>query len=117
MVVLVRVTTAMMKYKTKSKWAYSAYISKSMFIIKGGHDRNSSRTGTSRQELIKKPHGGVLLTVLLLLLAQPCFPVPRVSSSEMTPPIMSWAMPYQSLIKRMSYMAVYSPILMESLFN
>jgi hypothetical protein len=36
---------------------------------------------------------------------------PRISSPEITSPTMGWALPYQSLIKKMSYMLVYSLIL------
>jgi hypothetical protein len=34
---------------------YSAYISTLLFITKGSQDRNSQRTGTWRQELMKRP--------------------------------------------------------------
>jgi hypothetical protein len=47
---------------------YPAYGSRSLFIIKGSQDRNSSRAGTWKQELIRG-HGGMLFTGLLTLIS------------------------------------------------
>jgi hypothetical protein len=39
---------------------YSAYTSTLLFITKGSQDRNSQRTGTLRQELMKRPWKGTV---------------------------------------------------------
>jgi len=40
-----------------------------------------------------------------------CFPVePRTTSPAMVPPTVGWALPHQSLIKKISYRLAYSSI-------
>jgi hypothetical protein len=56
--VLVRVTLSVMKLHDQKQAGeervYLAYISTSLFIIKGSQDRNSNRAGTWRQELMPR---------------------------------------------------------------
>ena len=45
----------MTKKQVGEEWVYSAYTSTLLFIIEGSQDRNSSRAGPWRQELMQKP--------------------------------------------------------------
>ena len=58
----------MTKKQTGAERVYLVYTSTSLFIIKGGQDRNFIRAGTWRQELMQN-HGALLLTDLLNLLS------------------------------------------------
>ena len=54
--VLVRVSVdAMAKKQVEEERVYSTYTSTLLFITKGSQDRNSSRAGTWRQELMQRP--------------------------------------------------------------
>ena len=48
----------MTKKQVGEERVYSAYISTLLFITKGSQDRNSSRAGTWRQELMQRPWRG-----------------------------------------------------------
>lgn len=50
-------------------------------------------------ESCSRGHGGILLTVLLLLLSRLAFLCPR--SPGMAPPTGNWVLPYQTSIKKM----------------
>ena len=91
---------------------YSAYTSTALFITEGSQNRNSSRAGNWRQELIQQPWKGAaywlaphgLLSLLLIKL--------RTTSPGMALPTMDWAL-NQSLIKKMPYKDCVQPNLME----
>ena len=51
-----------------------------------------------------RSHGGVLLTGLLPLVCSACFLIePRIISPRASPPTVGWALPYQSLIKKIPF--------------
>jgi hypothetical protein len=77
-----------------------AYTFIALCITEGSEDRNSNREGTWRQELIDGGHGGVLLSLLSYR--------PQDHSPGVAPPTMSWALPHQSLVKKMSYRLAYN---------
>jgi len=55
------VTVAVTKHRDQSnlgRKGFLAYASTSQLIIKGSQDRNSSRAGTWRQELMQRPWRG-----------------------------------------------------------
>jgi hypothetical protein len=61
---------------------------------------------------------GMLLTELLLMALSACFLIePRITSPGIVPPTMGWALPHQSLIKKMPYSLVYNPILRRHFLN
>lgn len=79
-----------------------AYTSKSSFIIEGRQDMNSNRAGTWKQEVMQRPRRGAVywfahhgLLSLLLIGPKTCL--------GMEPPMMGWALPRQSVIKKMVY--------------
>jgi hypothetical protein len=57
-------------------------------------------------------HGGILLNGLFLMACSACFLIePRTTCPGMAPPTMGWALPHQSLIKKMPYRLAHSPLL------
>jgi hypothetical protein len=66
-------------------------------------DRNSSRAGTWKQELMQRPWRGAAYWVASLGFLSLLFIEPRTTSLGMAPPTMGWALSHQSLIKKMSY--------------
>jgi hypothetical protein len=69
-------------------------------IIKGSQDWNSTKAGTWRQELMQRPWRNAAYWLaphgLLILLSTK----PRTTSPGVVPPTMDWALPHQSLIKK-----------------
>jgi len=87
-----------------------AYTSVLLLIIKGSKARNSNSTVMWRGEL-RKGYGGVLFTGWLTIACLVYFLIGlRASSSGMALPTISWALPHQSVIKKMSHRFAYSPI-------
>ena len=82
---------------------YSAYTFVSLFFTKGSQDRNSHRAGTWRQELMQRTWRGAAYWLaspgLLSLLSYRT----QDYQPRMVPPTMGWALPHQSLIKKMPY--------------
>jgi hypothetical protein len=65
-----------------------------------------------------RSHGGMLLTGLLIMACSACFLIePRTTSPRMASPTMGWALPNQSLIKKMPYSLACSPILWRHVLN
>jgi hypothetical protein len=59
----------------------------------------------------------VLLTGLLPMACSACFLIePRTTSPGLAPPTMGWALPHQSIIKKIPYRLAYRLILMEAFF-
>jgi hypothetical protein len=97
MLVLVRVTIAMIKHHDQSLGEEKAYLAHTSLFITGGRsqDRNSSKAVTRKQELIQRLWR-VLLTGLLSMACSACFlKEPRTTSPEKVLPLL-----HQSLIKR-----------------
>jgi len=81
-------------------------VSASQSITGGSQDRNSSRAGTWRQELMQGSLRGAAYW-LALMPCSACFLIkPRTSSPGMTPPTVDWVFPHRSLMK-MPYRLVY----------
>ena len=94
--VLVRAIIAVRKHydqkQAGEESVYSAYTSTALFITEGSQDRNSSRVGTWRQELMQRPWRG-LLTSLHPLACSACFLLkPRTVCPGMALPMMGWAL-------------------------
>ena len=90
---------------------YLAYTSTSLFIIKGSQDRNSSRAGTWRQELMQRPwRSAAYWLVSPGLLTLLCYPGPPAQGC----PYLQWT--HQSLIKKMPYRPACSQILWRLVF-
>ena len=102
-----RVSVAVMKYHGQQQlWEEKVYFTLA-FTIKSSQDRNSSRAGIWRQELMQRPWR-VLLTGLLLMTCSTCFLIePRTTCLGVAPPTVGWALHHLSLVKKMPY----SPIL------
>ena len=93
----------MTKEQVVEESVYLAYISILLFIIEVSQDGNSNRAGTWRQELMQKPWRGAAYWLaphgLFSLLSYRT----RTTSPGVAPPTMGWALPCQSLIKKMFY--------------
>jgi hypothetical protein len=88
----------------------------SQFTIKSSQDRNLSRDGTWRQELIRD-HGGVLHTDLLIMVCSSYRTQEHVMCPGIESPTKGWALPYQILIKNMSQGLAYILILWKHFLN
>lgn len=91
----------MIKHKDQKqqKVAISATGLRSHFIIGRRWGRNSNRS-----------HGRVLLTVCSPRLAQSACLYTLTTESVIVPPTMSWALLYESLIKKMPHRLFYKPV-------
>ena len=70
--------------------------------------------GTWRQALLQRQQRE-LLPGLLLMACSACFLIePRTTSPGMAPLTMGWALPYQSIMKKIPYSLSYSPTLKEA---
>ena len=75
------------------------------------------RAGTQAGRTSCRRHGEILLPGLLLLACSAFFLIkPRTTSTRVVPPTMGWENPYQSLIRKISYMVSYHPILWKHFF-
>ena len=101
----------MTKKQVGEERVYSAYTSISLLIIEGSQDRNSNRAGSWRQELMQRPWKDAAYWIVPYACSVCFLAVLRATSPRTAPPTMSWACPYQSLIKKMPYRLAYSPIL------
>ena len=79
-------------------------------------DRNLSRAGTWRQDLMQRPWRGLLPGLLIMICSVCSLTQPRTTSLGMQPHTMAWVLTHQSLIKKMSYRLAYSPILRRHYF-
>ena len=73
---LVRVIVAVMNHDQKQVQEvrlYLAHTSKLLLITKGSHERNSSKAGTQRQELMQKPWRMLLTDLLHDFLSLLCY--------------------------------------------
>ena len=119
--VLVRVSVDMMKHHDQKQVGWKGfildYMSTLLFIIKGSQDGNLKRAGTWRWEQTWG-HGGGPLTALFLIACSSCFLIEfRTTSLNIVPSTVGRALPYWSLIKKMSYRLAYSPILWRHPFS
>jgi hypothetical protein len=102
---------AMTQKQVGEKRVHLAYTSISQSIIEGNQDRNSHGAGTWKQKPIQRPWRR-MLTGLLPIAWSACFLIePRTTSPGMAPPTMGWALPHQSVIKKMPSSLAYNPIL------
>ena len=97
----------MNKRQVGEERVYLAYTSTPLLATGVSQDRDSSRAGTWRQELIQKPWGrrrGARI-IGLLIMAWSAFFLIKLSntSPRMEPPPMGWAISYWSPIEKMSY--------------
>jgi hypothetical protein len=86
---LIRVIFAMMKHQDQKQVRegrdFLAFISLWSLL-------KEVRTGTLRHELMQRPHGGVLLTVLIPIACSVCFLIePRTTSPRVAPPKIGWS--------------------------
>ena len=96
----------------KETWGGKSLAYISVFIIKGSQDKNSSRAGSWRQELMQRPWRSVAYWLALHNLLSWLFIHPRTASlGRVAITTKSWTLFHQSLIKKMPYRLVYSPIL------
>ena len=87
----------MTKKQAVEERVYLTYSFILLFIMERSQGSNSNR----RQELMQRPWK-VLLTGLLSMACSACLlKKPRATSPGMALPTMGWALPYQSLIKKM----------------
>jgi hypothetical protein len=106
------------KSKLGRKGFNLAYTSISLFIIEGSQKRNSNRSGTWRQELMQRPRGSAVYCLVLHGLLRLHFLIgPRTTSTGIAAPTMGWALPHQSLIKKMFYMTAYRQTLWRHFLN
>ena len=93
----------------KASWGKGLFPHCSSLKEWGQAPKTGQEPGSSSQ---CRDHGSILLTDLLLMAFSACFLIePRTTSPGVSLPTMSWALPLQSLIKKMSHRLVCSPIL------
>ena len=101
--VLVRVSKARTKHHDKrASWRKKGLFGLYLLLkgVRTGTQIGQDPEGRSRC----RSHGGMLLTGLLLIAYTACLLIePRTTVPGMTPSAMGWALPSQSLIKKMSY--------------
>lgn len=100
----------------KAAWEGKAYTSISLFIIRGSQDRNSSRAGSWRQELMQTPWTGaayqtVLCDLFILLSYRTQDQQPRDGKNHNS------LRPSPSITKKISYRPAYNPIMEAFFFN
>jgi hypothetical protein len=76
-------------------------IEHSMFITEECQNRNSNRAGTFRQELMQRPWRGAAHWLVHHGLLRLFSDRTQDHQHKMTPPTVGWALPHQSLIKKM----------------
>ena len=79
--IAIRVSIAAMKHHDQVYLVYLAYTSISLFIIKGSQDRNSSRAGTWRQELMQRPWTSSACWLAVMTVSA-CFLEPRITRTR-----------------------------------
>lgn len=113
--VTIVVTIVLMKHygekQLEEKRAYLAYTSTSLPIIWETQDRNTSRRGNWKQEVMEIPWKDASYW-LVSIACSPGFLIEyRTTSYGLTPPKMGWALAQQSLIKKIPYRLVSNLIL------
>ena len=94
-----------------------------LFISESSQDRNSNREGTWRQEPMQRPQKGAYqlasysLLSLLHYRTQDHQPRDGPAHNRLAPPTMGWALPHQSLIKKMPCRLAYSLVLWRHFLN
>ena len=74
-----------------------------LYIIEESQDRDSHKAETWRQGLMPTPGKGAAYGSLLWACSGSFLIEPRATNPGMKPSIMGWALPHQSLIKKMPY--------------
>jgi hypothetical protein len=75
------------------------------------HEGRNSHSRKMEEELMQRAWK-VMLNDLVLIACSACFLIePRTTSSGMAIPTMGWALPCQSLVKKMPYRLAYGPVL------
>ena len=114
--VLVTVITAVMKHHDQCDLGVKGF--KQLLIIEGSQDRNSSKAETWRQEpLLQSPWRGAAYGLFPLACSACLLIEPRTTSPGVVSPTMCWTLSHPSLIKKMSYKHVYSPVLWRRFLN